>query len=182
MVLTWCWLESVFHVVLYSIASYLLYAVVDQLPRLGKRELVFLLLSTCNCVVSVSWRFLFLLVLGMDCVFLLWHSLGLPLIILNRERLGWYFLMGPHFPKWTDVTDWQNLKRSFVNLKKARQITEIRFWPIRAQLNEPLSAEKNLWSQNDNWSFLTIGCHFGSPKKLTSIKFSLVSSCVGSLV
>ena len=26
---------------LYSIGSYLLYAVVDQLPRLGKKELVF---------------------------------------------------------------------------------------------------------------------------------------------
>ena len=34
----------------------------DQLPRLGKRELVFLLLFTCSFVVSVSWRFLFLLV------------------------------------------------------------------------------------------------------------------------
>ena len=52
-------------------ASYLLYAVVDQLPRLGKRELVFLPLFTCSFVVSVSWRFLFLLVLGMDCVFLI---------------------------------------------------------------------------------------------------------------
>ena len=55
--------------VLYSIASYLLYAVVDQLPRLGKRELVFLLLFTCSLVVSLSWRFLFLLVLGMGCAF-----------------------------------------------------------------------------------------------------------------
>ena len=27
--------------------------VVDQLPRLGKRELICLLLFTCNCVVSV---------------------------------------------------------------------------------------------------------------------------------
>ena len=54
----------------------------DQLPRLGKRELAFLLLFTCSFVVSVLGRFLFLLVLGMDCAFLLWHSLGLPLIIL----------------------------------------------------------------------------------------------------
>ena len=65
--------------------SYLLYAVVDQLPRLGKRELVFLLLFTCSFVVSVSWRFLFLLALGMGCAFLLWHSLGLPLIIFNSR-------------------------------------------------------------------------------------------------
>ena len=74
----------VFHVVLYSIASYLLYAVVDQLLRLGKRELVFLLLFTCSFVVSVLGRFLFLLVLGMGCAILLWHSLGLPLIILEH--------------------------------------------------------------------------------------------------
>ena len=33
---------------------------------------------TCNYVVSVRWGFLFLLVLGMGCVILLWHSLGLP--------------------------------------------------------------------------------------------------------
>ena len=83
MVLTLCLLEWVFHVVLYSVASYLLYTVVDQLPRLGKRELVFLLLFTCSFVVSVLGRFLFLLVLGMDCAFLLWHSLDLPLIILQ---------------------------------------------------------------------------------------------------
>ena len=35
---------------LFCIASYLLYAVVDQLPRLRKRELVFLLLFTCSFV------------------------------------------------------------------------------------------------------------------------------------
>ena len=46
---------------------YLLYAVVDQLPRLGKRELVFLLLFTWSFVVSVSRRFPYLLVLGMGC-------------------------------------------------------------------------------------------------------------------
>ena len=58
----------------------------DQLPRLGKRELVFLLLFTCTFVVSVLGRFLFLLVLGMDCAFLLWHSLGLPLIIESQHE------------------------------------------------------------------------------------------------
>ena len=51
---------------------------VDQLPRLGKRELICLLLVTCNYVVS-DWRgFLFLLVLGMGYVILFWHSLSLP--------------------------------------------------------------------------------------------------------
>ena len=53
----------------------------DQLPRLGKRELICLLLFTCNYVVSVWRGFLFLWVLGMGYVILLWHSLSLPLII-----------------------------------------------------------------------------------------------------
>ena len=66
----------------WSIVRYLLYAVADQLPWLGKRELVFLLLFTCNFVVSVRRRFLFLLVLGMGCVILFWRSLDFPLIIL----------------------------------------------------------------------------------------------------
>ena len=50
----------------------------DQLPRLGKRELICLLLFTCNYVVSVWRSFLFLWVLGMGYVILLWHSLSLP--------------------------------------------------------------------------------------------------------
>ena len=40
----------------------------DQLPRLGKRELVCLLLFTCNYVVSVRRGFLFFWVHGMDYV------------------------------------------------------------------------------------------------------------------
>ena len=52
--------------------------VVDQLPRLGKRELVCLLLFTCNYVVSVWRGFLFLWVLGMGYVILFWHALSLP--------------------------------------------------------------------------------------------------------
>ena len=50
----------------------------DQIPRLGKRELICLLLFTCNYVVSVWRGFLFLWVLGMGYVILLWHSLSLP--------------------------------------------------------------------------------------------------------
>ena len=50
----------------------------DQLPRLGKRELICLLLLTCNYVVSVWRGFPFLWVLGMGYVILLWHSLSLP--------------------------------------------------------------------------------------------------------
>ena len=53
-------------------------AVVDQLPRLGKRELICLLLFTSNYVVSVRRGFLFLWVIGMGYVILLWHSLSLP--------------------------------------------------------------------------------------------------------
>ena len=52
--------------------------VVDQLPRLGKRELICLLLFSCHYVVSVWRGFLFLWVLGMGYVILLWHSLSLP--------------------------------------------------------------------------------------------------------
>ena len=58
--------------------------VVDQLPRLGKRELICLLLFTCNYVVSVWRGFLFLWVLGMGYVILLWHSLSLHIIYSNQ--------------------------------------------------------------------------------------------------
>ena len=53
-------------------------AVADQLPRLGKRELMCLLSFTYNYVVSVRGGLFLLLVLGMGCVILLWHPLGLP--------------------------------------------------------------------------------------------------------
>ena len=64
----------------------------DQLPRLGKRELICLLLFTCNYVVSVWRGFLFLWVPGMGYViFLLWHSVSLPLIILKTiSQFGLY--------------------------------------------------------------------------------------------
>ena len=61
----------------------------DQLPRLGKRELICLLLFTCNYVVSVWRGFLFLWVLGMGYVLLLWHSLSLP---YNYFSLLWLYL------------------------------------------------------------------------------------------
>ena len=59
----------------------------DQLPRLGKRELICLLLFTCNYVVSVRRGFLFLWVLGMGYVILLWHSLGLPYNYFENESI-----------------------------------------------------------------------------------------------
>ena len=60
--------------VLYSIVSCLCV----RCSASGKREQICLLSLTCNYVVSVRRGFLFLLVLGMGCVILLWHSLGLP--------------------------------------------------------------------------------------------------------
>ena len=50
----------------------------DQLPLLGQRELICLLLFPCNYVVSIWKGSLFLWVLGMGHVILLWHSLSLP--------------------------------------------------------------------------------------------------------
>ena len=65
-------LEKVFHVV-FCILSLVIYieTVVDKLPRLGKRELICLLLFTCNNMVSVRRGFLFLWVLGMSYVILI---------------------------------------------------------------------------------------------------------------
>ena len=59
----------------------------DQLPRLGKRELICLLLFTCNYVVSVWRGFLFLWVLGMGYVILLWYSLSLPYNYFSKELI-----------------------------------------------------------------------------------------------
>ena len=42
--------------------------IADQLPRVGKRELICLLSFTCNYVASVRRGCLFFLVLWMDCV------------------------------------------------------------------------------------------------------------------
>ena len=56
----------------------------DQLPRLRKRELICLLLFTCNYVVSVWRGFLFLWVLWMGYVILFWHSLSLPYKFLRQ--------------------------------------------------------------------------------------------------
>ena len=72
-------LEKVFHVAFCILLLFIyMKAVVDQLRQLGKRELICLLLFTCNYVVSVRRGFLFLWVLGMGYVILLWHSLSLP--------------------------------------------------------------------------------------------------------
>ena len=65
----------------------------DQLPRLGKRELICLLSFTCNYVVFVWRGFLFLWVLGMGYVILLWHSLRLTYnyFIMGKEEINNFF-------------------------------------------------------------------------------------------
>ena len=70
-------------------------------PKLGKRELIFLLSFTGNYVVSVRRGFLLLSVLGIGCVILLWHSLCLPynyfanLYLVNEaDILSWLSLLG----------------------------------------------------------------------------------------
>ena len=66
----------------------------DQLPRLGKRELICLLSFTCNYVVFVWRGFLFLWVLGMGYVILLWHSLSLPYNYFLFEKIVILVLAG----------------------------------------------------------------------------------------
>ena len=62
----------------------------DQLPRLGKRELICLLLFTCNYMYMVSVRvdFLFLCVLEMGYLVLLWHSLSFPYNYFEIDNVG----------------------------------------------------------------------------------------------
>ena len=72
--------------------------VVDQLPRFWKRELICLLLFTCNYVVSVWRSFLFLWVLGMGYVILLWHSLSLQYnnFVENATKINVRIISKPH--------------------------------------------------------------------------------------
>ena len=73
--------------ILYSIISYLYVCCSGSITSVGEerererereREIISLLSFTCNYVVSVCRGFLFLFVLGMGCVILFWHSLGIP--------------------------------------------------------------------------------------------------------
>ena len=81
--------------------------VVDQLPRLGKRELICLLLFTCYNVVSVWRGFLFLWVLGMGYVILLWHSLSLPYNYFGFE--GGISVLGSLHTCSFFIEYWQNI-------------------------------------------------------------------------
>ena len=60
----------------------------DQVPRLGKKELICLLSFTCNYVVSVRRGFLFLLVLGKGCVFYCGTPWAFHILILPHLLLG----------------------------------------------------------------------------------------------
>ena len=63
---------------LYSFVVYLYVSRSGSITSVWEeRELICLLLFTFNYVVSVRRGFLFLLLLGIGCVILLWHSLGL---------------------------------------------------------------------------------------------------------
>ena len=64
----------------------------DILPRLGKRELICLLLFTCNYGVSVWSGFLFLWVLGMGYVILSWPFLSISYNYLEYGYLRSYVL------------------------------------------------------------------------------------------
>ena len=64
----------------------------DQLPRLGKRELICLLLFTCDYVVSVGRGFLFPWVPGMGCATLLCHSLSLQYKYIEIQYGDAYFI------------------------------------------------------------------------------------------
>ena len=74
-----------------------------QLPRLGKRELICLLLFTCNYVVFVWKSFLFLCVLGMDYVILLWHSLSLPYNYIDQKQRFQTFAMLENGVRYSEV-------------------------------------------------------------------------------
>ena len=55
--------------------------------RERERERTFVLLFTCNYVVSDRKSFLFLLVLRIGCVNVLWHSLSLPYNYIKSGRV-----------------------------------------------------------------------------------------------
>ena len=101
----------------------------DQLPRLGKRELICLLSFTCNYVVFVWRGFLFLWVLGIDYVILLWHSLSLPYNYSDMMVCSKNSTYGPkheYFEHILNSEDSQNvLNIKFPFKRKACQVYEV---------------------------------------------------------
>ena len=129
-----------------------------------------------HCFKEFRW---YLFIIG-GIGFCVWETLIAmhPSLALKRKRLRRYFLTRHCLPKRHRLT---KCKANFFNLKKTQKNTETKFWLIRTQLSEPLSADKNQWFQNVYWLLLTNIFHFCSPRKLTSIEFSHISCCVGSL-
>ena len=75
-----------FRVVIFFVIVYLYVNGSGSITSVGEeRELICLLLFTCNYVVFVRKGFLFLWVLGMGYVILLWHSLSLPYNYIEME-------------------------------------------------------------------------------------------------
>ena len=60
----------------------------DQLPRLGKRELICLLFFACNYVVSVWRGFLFLWVLGWATLFYCGTPCAFHIIVLQSKQVN----------------------------------------------------------------------------------------------
>ena len=77
-------------------------AVANQLPRFGKRELIFMLSFTCYYVIFLPRGFLFRFVLAIGCVTLLWHSLVLPYNYFDREKRGSLIFVLCHFTWYPD--------------------------------------------------------------------------------
>ena len=136
----------------------------DQLPRLGKRELICLLLFTCNRVVSVRRGFLFLCVLGMGCVILLWHSLCLP-----------YTHFGHSFHicldvKWS-IKFWPELQLNKANTSD----TEAHFFDLHLSISNGFVSSKNYDKRNDfdfdivNFPFLKAMFHVVFLTEYTSL-------------
>ena len=129
----------------------------DQLPRLGKRELICLLLFTCNYVVSVLRGFLFLWVFGMGYVILLWHSLSLPYKHYGcRSSSGHYVV---------SLSKTNLLPKSAGNTQEAAAPSQhdckIVYQDVKNQINQtnqhntqPISCQMYLWVQTIRTYFL----------------------------
>ena len=63
---------------LYSYVSHLYVSCSEPITSVVGKELICWLSFTCNYLVSVRRDFPFLWMLGLGCVILLWHSLGIP--------------------------------------------------------------------------------------------------------
>ena len=70
--------------ILYSIVIYLYVSCSGSITSVGEERATF----TCNYVVSVRRGFLFIVVLGMGCVILLWHALGIPYYYFHIYETG----------------------------------------------------------------------------------------------